>query len=290
MELEAKAVPQLEPCLTPMLQPEAELDFKSEAYNEDLEQLEDNVESFQPSVEGPTQPNASLCSERSNSSYLRPAEKEQVSTTHRSIHLQTSKHLFWADKRIQTSQQSLSREISRQPGKKSTDKTTSHLNQEPKDTPCSKKQLQNTGSQLPPSTQLSSCSLTPAISLADLVKFASSMAMASSKMDLPSLKNVVKAPPQNAMEPSTATTMESATQPAEDEPEQEKLSELPERPPEKPLEARELQKAWKQENKSFLCPYLDLSKPGLQRVTLKGKVKLIQSPATCSPLQGDGKE
>lgn len=227
MELEAEAVPQLEPCPTPMLKPEAELDFKSEACDEDLEQLEDNMESFHPSLEGPTQPNTSPCSERSNSSYLRPSEKEQVSTTHRSVHLQTSKHLFWADKHIQTSQQSLSREVTRQPGEKSTDKTTSHLNQElvPRDTLCSKKQLQNsstlsdTGSQLSRSTQLSSYSFTPAISLADLVKFASSMAMASSKMDLPSLKNMVKAPPQTAVEPSTATVVETATQPAEDEPE-----------------------------------------------------------------------
>ncbi|KAM5213142.1 LOW QUALITY PROTEIN: spermatogenesis-associated protein 32 [Hipposideros larvatus] len=299
MEIEAEAVPQLEPCLAPVLMPEVDLDADLEACNEVLEQHRYRIESLHPDTEeeqGLAQCNASLRSARSNSSYPSSLEEEQVSTTHRSIHLQTSKHLFWADKLIQTSDQSLQQETSMQPGKESTDKTNSHLNQEPvlKITVCSKKQLQNpntqpAGSQQPPSAHLSSSSLPQGISLADVIRLATSVAMAASNTTiLSNWEYTMKAPPQKAGETFAAPTVESATQPAEDKPEQETPSDLLDRPPEKPLDTQELQKAWKQEDKNFRT--LAFSKAGLQGATVEGQVKLFQSPAVSLPPKGGRKE
>lgn len=301
MDLEAEAVPQLESCLTPEFKPEAYLEANLDTNSEDFEQQGCSIESLHPYTEdeeGPAQWDATLWSVRSTSSCLSSLEEEEVSTAHRSIHLQTSKHLFWADKLIQTSEHSLHQKISMQAGKKSTGKTTSNLNQEPipKDTLCSKKQLQNpstqpAGSQQPPSAHPSSSSLPPTISLADLISLASSVATASSStMDLPNWERMMKAPAQKTAEPSTAPTVERVTQPAEDKPGRKTLSDLLERPPEKPLEAEELQKARKQEDKSFFHPYLDFSKPGPQRATIEGNMKLLQSSALSLPPKGDGKE
>lgn len=301
LDLEADAVPQLESCLTPELKPEAYLDDNLDTNSEDFAQG-CSIESLHPYMEdeeGPTQWDATLWSVRSTSSCLSSLEEEEVSAAHRSIHLQTSKHLFWADKLIQTSEHSLHQKISMQHGKKSTGKTTSNLNQEPvpKDTLYSEKHLQNpstqpAGSQQPPSAHPSSSSLPPTISLADLISLASSVATASSStMDLPNWERMMKAPAQKTAEPPAAPTVERVTQPAaEDKPGRKTLSDLLERPPEKPLEAEELQKARKQEDKSFFHPYLDFSKPGPQRATIEGNMKVLQSSAVSLPPKGDRKE
>lgn len=233
---------------------------------------------------------------------LEPPQKadleEEECTFQRSIHVQTSKHLFWADKFIQASENSLKQEISRQSGKKSTDKTNSHLNQEsvPKNNVCSKEQLQNpsiqpdlpgTVSNQPPSAPQSSSTPQPSIGLEELINFASSLAMASSnKMDLPSLEHMIKPPPQKAVGPSTEPMVENASQPAKDKPKQEKLSELPKKSPEKPLEAEEPHRTQKLEHKNFF----DYRKPGIQKTTIHGQLKLLQSPAVPPPQQGDEKK
>nr|XP_031541283.1 spermatogenesis-associated protein 32 [Vicugna pacos] len=240
------------------------------------------IESLHPYTEGLAQQDAGRWHMRSNSSYLGSSEDDQVSTNHRSIRVQTSKHLFWADKLIQASEHSLQKAISTQPQpqpvKKSTDETTSHLEQQsvPKDTMCSKEQLQDPSAQPAlPATGSQPSSSPATIGLADLINFASSLAMASSsKMDLPNLEHMVKAPPQKATEPPTEPTM--------DKPEQEKLTnELLE----KPLEAGELQKALKQKDKSFPHPYLDFSKQGFKSANIEGEVKFLQPPNMSPQLQ-----
>ncbi|KAF3817022.1 hypothetical protein GH733_014370 [Mirounga leonina] len=260
-----------------VLEPELELEVESEP--KDPEQPESRTESLQP----PTQQDVSQWSVRSNSSYLSLVEEDQASTNRRSICVQTSKHLFWADKHIQASEHSLERGINMQSGK-NTGKTTSCQDQQsdPKDTMRSKKQLQNpsaqpapptTDSQQPPSPHPSSSSLSPGIGLADLVNFASSLAVASSsKMDLPNLEHMIKAPPQKVEAPSTDPDIQLAM----DQPEKEKLiKDLLE----KPLKAEESQKAWKQEDKNFFHPYLGFSKPGIKRASFEGEVKLLQQQA-----------
>ncbi|XP_014644592.1 PREDICTED: spermatogenesis-associated protein 32 [Ceratotherium simum simum] len=290
MEPEPEALLQSALCPVPMLKPEAELDVRPnlESHSEDPRQQGYRIESLHPYTEGLTQQDISRWSLRSDFSYPSSTEEDEVCTDQRSICVQTSKHLFWADKVIQASENSLQRAFSMQPSKRSTDETTSRWNQEsvPKDTLCSKKQLQNpstqpalpaVGSQQPPSPGLSSSSLPSALGLAELINFASSLALASSsKIDLPNLEHMIKAPPQKAVEPSTEPAVGHAAQLTMHKPEGEALTkELLEKPP----EAREPQKASKQEGKNFPHPYFDFSKPGVKRATIEGEVNLLQHPA-----------
>ncbi|KAM8811963.1 spermatogenesis-associated protein 32 [Rhynchonycteris naso] len=213
VEANAKDVPPLE-CPEPMLKPEAKLEPSLTACNEDLEEQKYRIESIYPYTEELTNQDTCQQNGRSNSSNSISMKEEQASAFQQSIHVQTSKHLFWADKHTQASERSLQWNSSMKPGEKSTDKTTNNLNQESAsvDTLCSEKQHQNpntqpefsdTGSEKPPSTHSSSTSLPPVLDLEDLVKFASSLALASSSnMDLPKLENIMKAPPSK--EPSTS--------------------------------------------------------------------------------------
>ncbi|XP_049492268.1 spermatogenesis-associated protein 32 isoform X3 [Panthera uncia] len=267
------------------LKPKVELEPKPKP--KDPEQQEYRTEFLQPFP----QQDISQWSVRSNSSYLSAAEKGRASANHRSIRVQTSKHLFWADKLIQASEHSLQQAVGRQLDKKSTGKATSHQDQQSnlKDATCSKQQLQSphaqpalpaADAQQPPDPHPASPSPSPAIGLAELTNFASSLAVASSSnMDLPKLEHMIKAPPQKAEAPST----DPAVPPAVDQPEKEELAKewL-----EKPLEAGEPQKAWKQEDKSFPHSYLDFNKPGVKRATIEGEVKLLQAPTISPPPQG----
>nr|XP_023508134.1 spermatogenesis-associated protein 32 isoform X2 [Equus caballus] len=316
-ELEAKPEPEallpsaLCPALT--LEPEEELDMGPnlkvadlESCSEDPEQQGYRIECLPRYMERLMQQDMSQWSVRSNSSYLSSTEEDQVYPDHRSIRVQTSKHLFRADKLIQASEHSLQRAISMQPRKKSMSETTSCSDQELvfKDTLCSEKQLQNpspqpalpaTGSQQPPSPCLSSSNLSPGLSLAELINFATSLAMASSgKVDLLNLEHMIKDPPKKVMEPSTEPAVDPTTQPAMEKPEREEPTEetqpameKPEREEpteelEKPLEAGEPQKAWKQGDENVPCPSFDFSKPGVKRATIEGEVNLLQ-PSTMSP-------
>uniref|UniRef100_A0A8C4LZ37 Spermatogenesis associated 32 n=1 Tax=Equus asinus TaxID=9793 RepID=A0A8C4LZ37_EQUAS len=298
-ELEAKPEPEallpsaLCPALT--LEPKEELNMGPnlkvadlESCSEDPEQQGYRIECLPRYMERLMQQDMSQWSVRSNSSYLSSTEEDQVYPDHRSIRVQTSKHLFRADKLIQASEHSLQRAISMQPRKKSMSETTSCSDQELvfKDTLCSEKQLQNpspqpalpaTGSQQPPSPCLSSSNLSPGLSLAELINFATSLAMASSgKVDLPNLEHMIKDPPKKVMEPSTEPAVDPTTQPAIEKPEREEPTEetqpameKPEREEpteelEKPLEAGEPQKAWKQGDENVPCPSFDFSKPGDQ--------------------------
>uniref|UniRef100_G1MJC3 Mitogen-activated protein kinase kinase kinase 14 n=1 Tax=Ailuropoda melanoleuca TaxID=9646 RepID=G1MJC3_AILME len=272
------------------LEPEPELELEGEPEPKDCKQEEPRIESAQCH----TQQDASQWRVRSTSSYLSEAENDQASANRRSIRVQTSKHLFWADKHIQTSEHSLQHVLHRQPCK-NTGKTSGCQDQQcvPRDAMCSKKQLQNssaqpapptTDSQQPPNPHPSSSSLSPGIGLADVVNFASSLAVASSsKRDLPSLEHMIRAPPQKVEAPSTDPAAQRATDQPEGKNHSKKLLE-------KPLRAGESQKAWKQEDKNFFHPYLDFSKPGMKRATIEGQVMLLQQPARSPPPQGAVKD
>ncbi|XP_077603889.1 spermatogenesis-associated protein 32 [Crocuta crocuta] len=253
------------------LNPEVELELQPKP-KEGPERQEDRMESLQSYA----QQDIGQWSMKSSSSYLSSAEEDQAPAHHRSIRVQTSKHLFWADKLIQASEHSLQQAVGMQLDKKSTGKATSHQNPEsdPKDTTASKQQLQSPGTrpaspatdpQQPSEPHSTSPSPPPAIGLAELINFASSLAVASSsKIDLPNLERMIKAPPQKA-----------EALPAMEQPEKEEFAtELLE----KPLEAGEPQKAWKQEDKSIPHSYLDFSKPGVKKATIEGEVKLLQAP------------
>ncbi|XP_054449078.1 spermatogenesis-associated protein 32 [Pteronotus mesoamericanus] len=301
---EDKAVPPLEWCLAPTLKSEATLVSNPEACSAgaDPEEQTYRIEPVHPYTDEPVPRDACQWSIRSNSSYPSHMEEEQASATHHSIRVQTSKHLFWADKHIQASEQGLQWEASRQPGQESTAQPASCPNQKsvPKDTLGSEKPLRNpspqpelsdTGSGQPPDTHPPSSELATAISLEDLVNFATSLAIASSsKAGLPSLGQMMKAPHAKAAEPAPAPMMENATRPAKEEPEQERLSKLLEKPPEKLLEAGEPKKACKQKDQKFLPPYLDCSRLAPYRAIIEGKVKFLQTPAMSSPPAEDRKE
>nr|KAF6296042.1 hypothetical protein mMyoMyo1_009172 [Myotis myotis] len=200
---EANTPPPLEYCPpweywpAPMLKPEAKQDSSLKVCNEDLE-------SSQP-LEGALTQQDSITSPSIT-------DVEQVDSTHRSIFVQTSKHLFWADKDIQASEHSLDLETGMHRGE-STEKIASPLNQKAAPEPVPVKQFQDEstqaelsepGTRQPSDTHLPYPCLTPAINLQDLVNFASSLAIASSSnRDLPSLEHMMKSPPQKAVEPST---------------------------------------------------------------------------------------
>ncbi|XP_059937761.1 spermatogenesis-associated protein 32 [Mesoplodon densirostris] len=307
-EWKPKPFPQPEMRPVVMLKPEAKLDTETklkvvnlEPFSEDPEPQGYKTESLHPYMEGLMQQDISRWSVRSNSSYLSTTEEDPVSTDHCSICVQTSKHLFWADKLVQASEHSLQQEINVQPIKESTKETACHPDQPsaPKDTVCSKKQSQAPSaqpalpdkvSQQPPSPQPSPSPQT--IGLAELIDFASSLAMASSsRRNLSNLGHVIKAPLQMAMTPSTEPTVDHTAQPTVDKPEQENLTkDALEKPPEEPLEAREPQGTSKQEDKHFPHPYLDFSKPGFKRLTIEGEVKFLQPPDMSPQPQGAGKD
>ncbi|XP_049558475.1 spermatogenesis-associated protein 32 [Orcinus orca] len=327
LELESldKEVPRLDPELEPerkpkpfpqpemrpvvMLQPEAKLDTEPkmkvvnlEPFSEDPEPQGYKTESLHPYMEGLMQQDISQWSMRSISSYPSTTEEDPLSTDHRSICVQTSKHFFWADKFVQASEHSLQQAISMQPIKESTKETACHPDQPsaPKDTVCSEKQSQAPSaqpalpdevSQQPPSPQPSASTQT--IGLAELIDFASSLAMASSsRMDLPNLGHVIKAPLQMDMTLSTEPTVDHTAQPTVDEPEQENLpqDDALEKPPEEPRETREPHDASKQEDKHFPHSYLDFSKLGFKKATIEGEVKFLQPPNMSPQPQGAGKD
>ncbi|KAF6097320.1 spermatogenesis associated 32 [Phyllostomus discolor] len=296
-EEEAEAVPPLEWCLAPTLKPEAKLSSNLEAGHEDLEEERYRVEPIHPYMEEPPEDDTQQVG------YPTPVEEAPATPSHNSIHVQTSKHLFWADKITQASEQNLQRETSGQLSEKSSEKTISPLNQEsvPKDAPSSEKPLQSpstppeppdAGSGQPSSTH-SSSSLPAVISLQDVVNLATSLAIASSsKVDLSGLEYVMKAPQQKSMEPSPAPppSVESATPRAKEEPEQEKPPELLRKPPEKLLEAGDPKKVCKQKDENKLPLHLDLSKLGSRKAIIEGKVTFLQTPVTSPPQTRDRKD
>ncbi|XP_006170079.1 spermatogenesis-associated protein 32 [Tupaia chinensis] len=296
IERELQDMLQQELCQVPKPEPEQDLEPKDNkttlegCSEEDPEQQRYKVESLHPDSEGmPTPQNFGWWSAKSSCSNRSSIEEDQI-CTHRSIRVQTSKHLFWANKLIQASEHSLQRAINMQIDRDSADtKNTSPPGQESstKYIQYSTKQVQilsahttlpATSTQDPPSSHLPASNLSPTLGLAELINFASSLAMASSsKMDLPSLEHMIKAPPQKADQTSA-----EPTQPTTGKQEPEKCSEML---PEKAPKAGEQQATRNQKDKNFPCSYLDFSKLGTKKATIEGEVKLLQPPATSPQLQ-----
>uniref|UniRef100_A0A8C6FTE4 Spermatogenesis-associated protein 32 n=1 Tax=Moschus moschiferus TaxID=68415 RepID=A0A8C6FTE4_MOSMO len=288
-ELPQEEVPQVEPEEKP--KPFAQAEPK--ARQEDPKPPGYREESPQPYRDGLMKPDIRQLSMRSNSSYVNSIDED-----YRSIHVQTSRHLFWVDRLIQVSEHSLQPVISTGPVQKSTKETRCPAQQMvPKDTESPKKQSQNPSaqqdpldkaSQKTPSPELPFCP--PTMGLEELINVASTLAMAtSSRMDLPSLQHMIKTTPQKAMPPPTEPAVDHAAQPTMDEPEQEKLTK-DEKPPEEPGEAREQQGVPKQEDEDIPHPYLDLRKPGFKRATIEGELKFLQSPTMSPQPKGAAKE
>ncbi|KAL0597878.1 Spermatogenesis-associated protein 32 [Plecturocebus cupreus] len=291
-DLEMEPVPALlESQLYPALKPEAELDteakWNKEAGFEGFLQPLCRIESVHSNMGLPVPQTFRPWS--LNSSHHSSTEEKQVSANHCSISAQTSEHLFWANKLIQASEHSLQQAVHMQLNTTSASQLTRAPRQAAvaSDALCSEEQLQipnarspppATSSQVPPSPLLPS-DLPPPIGLTELVTFASSLAMASSgRMDLPTLEHTMKAPPQQALKPSTEPVLTTA----EDQ-EPEKHAETLQ---EKPHEAGAPQKSWSQEDKKFPHSYLDFSKPGIRKATIEGEMQLLQPPVTSPLLQG----
>ncbi|XP_054111905.1 spermatogenesis-associated protein 32 isoform X2 [Callithrix jacchus] len=255
-DLEMEPVPALlESELYPALKPEAELDteakWNKEAGFEGFLQPLCRIESVHSNMGLPVPQTFRLWS--LNSSHHSSTEEKQVSANHCSISAQTSKHLFWANKLIQASEHSLQRaihtplnnnspsQLTRAPGRAAV--TTNALrSKEQLQTPNTHSAPPAASSQAPPSPLLPS-DLLPPIGLTELVTFASSLAVAcSSRMDLPTLEHMIKAPAHQAPEPSTEPVLTTA----EDQ-EPEKQAETR---PEKTREAGASQKSWSQEGKN----------------------------------------
>ncbi|XP_065766955.1 spermatogenesis-associated protein 32 [Muntiacus reevesi] len=289
-EVPEEEVPQVEPEQKPKPFPQAE----PKAKQEDPKPQEYREEPPQPYGDGLTKPGIRQLSMRSNSSYVSSVDED-----YRSIHVQTSRHLFWVDRLIQVSEHSLQPVVSTQPVQTSTKETTRGPAQQtvPKDPESSKKQSQDPSTQQGPRDKASQKSpspeppfCVPSMGLEELINFASTLAVASSsKMDLPSLQHVIKTTPLKTMPLPTEPAVDHAAQPTTDEPEQENLTK-DEKPPEEPREAREPQDAPKQEDKDVPPPYLDLGKPGFKRATIEGELKFLQSPPMSPQPKGAAKD
>jgi hypothetical protein len=272
--------------------PKAELDVEPkwkidtlESCSESSEQQCYGIETIQPTIEFvPALQNFRSWSISSSTSHTEDQEsplvqQDKVPFPHRSIQAQTSRHLFWADKFIQASEHSLQHEAEMQCNKSGTQETTSLPEQ--KSVPAAQPTLPVIISQPPVSPCLSSSSLPQTIGLADLINFASSLAIAScSNIDLPRLEQMLKTP-RKAVELSTEPAGPSAKPIQSSEKEQEPSEKLP--------KVLELQKAWSQEDRNFPHPFLDLSKSGIKRATIEGEVKFLQPPAM-SPQLGEANE
>ncbi|XP_012887384.1 PREDICTED: spermatogenesis-associated protein 32 [Dipodomys ordii] len=188
-------------------------------------------------------------------------EEDQVLIQRRSIHAQTSRHLFWSDKNVQASENSLQKVIEIQD--KGSSKKTTRSHPEKKSISIATPTLPAACSQKPPvSSSLPVSHLSPPIALSDLINFASSLAIAStSNMNLPSLEKMLKPVLQKAPEAST-----KPSQPAEEK--QELTGKL---------KTVKFQKTWAKQETNFPHPFLEFSKPGMKTATLEGEVKFVQT-------------
>uniref|UniRef100_A0A8C8TMP7 Spermatogenesis associated 32 n=1 Tax=Peromyscus maniculatus bairdii TaxID=230844 RepID=A0A8C8TMP7_PERMB len=196
---------------------------------------------------------------------------ESLNFNFRSIRVQTSKHLFWANKLIQASEHSLQQALEKH-RKSPRERKSVCISQVLTD--CAPR---------PPSPCLSCSSLPTAIGLADLINFASSLAVASSShKEVPNLENMIKATSEKLQEtpidlcqPVQSIKFAQATQ----------ITQITSEKQEKSFEDMTTQKSWTPETSNVACSYLDFSKTGLKNATIQGEVKFVQAPAKSSQLQ-----
>ncbi|XP_055465099.1 spermatogenesis-associated protein 32 [Psammomys obesus] len=195
-------------------------------------------------------------------------EEGQVSDKFRSIRVQTSKHLFWSNKLIQASEHSLQRALEKH--KSSWEKKSVTIPQALTDS-----------APRPASPHMSCTSLPAAMGLADLINFASSLAVASSSnVETPNLENMIKVTSEKSQntslelcQPVQAIEFAQATQ----------LTQISsEKPNKSPKDTSH--NSWTQETRNV--SYLDISKNGLKKATIQGEVKFVQASSTSPPFQG----
>uniref|UniRef100_A0ABK0LZT4 Spermatogenesis associated 32 n=1 Tax=Rattus norvegicus TaxID=10116 RepID=A0ABK0LZT4_RAT len=200
-------------------------------------------------------------------------EEEEVVCGHfRSTPVQTSKHLFWSNKLIQASEHSLQTALEKHhksPGEKKS---------------ISIAQVYTECTQRPSSTQVSRTPTPTALGLADLINFASSLAVASSSnMALPNLGTMIKGTSEKAQntsldfcQPIQSIKFTQATQ----------ITQISSEKQDEPPEVM-AHKSWTQETRNVACSYLDINESGLKKATIQGEVKFVQAPATSPELQED---
>uniref|UniRef100_A0ABK0L1D2 Spermatogenesis associated 32 n=1 Tax=Rattus norvegicus TaxID=10116 RepID=A0ABK0L1D2_RAT len=203
-------------------------------------------------------------------------EEEEVVCGHfRSTPVQTSKHLFWSNKLIQASEHSLQTALEKHhksPGEKKS---------------ISIAQVYTECTQRPSSTQVSRTPTPTALGLADLINFASSLAVASSSnMALPNLGTMIKGTSEKAQntsldfcQPIQSIKFTQATQ----------ITQISSEKQDEPPEVM-AHKSWTQETRNVACSYLDINESGLKKATIQGEVKFVQAPATSPELQEDKDE
>uniref|UniRef100_A0A8C2QEC6 Spermatogenesis associated 32 n=1 Tax=Cricetulus griseus TaxID=10029 RepID=A0A8C2QEC6_CRIGR len=195
-------------------------------------------------------------------------EEELVCTsTHfRSIRVQTSKHLFWSNKLTQASELSFQKVKS------------------PREKYVSISQVLTECAPRPLGSSRSCTSLPAALGLADLINFASSLAVASSSsMNMPNLENIIKGSSEKSQEtsrefcqPGQSVKFSQTTQ----------ITQMSSEKQEKKPENMTTHKSWTPETRNVACSYINFSKTGLKNHTIQGEVKFVQAPTTSPQLQG----
>ncbi|XP_057629284.1 spermatogenesis-associated protein 32 [Chionomys nivalis] len=261
-------VPQLEE-MAPVVPSKPTPEAEGEYFTESPEQEGSRIESLKPYEEELSSRPWSFIANSSN------REDEQMCPTQfRSIRVQTSKHLFWANKLIQASEHSLQRALEKH-----------------RKSPREKKsvcipQVLTDCAPLPSSPRVSCTTLPTAIGLADLINFASSLAVASSSSrDLPNLENMIKSTSEKSQETSTelcqpvqSIQYAQATQ----------ITQISSEKQEKSSKDVMTHESWTQETRNVACSYLDFSKTGFKKATIEGEVKFVQAPP--SPQLQEAKE
>ncbi|XP_050012839.1 spermatogenesis-associated protein 32 [Alexandromys fortis] len=246
-------VPQLEE-MAPVVPSKPTPETEGEYFTESPEQEGSRIESLKPYEE---------------------EEDEQIcSTQFRSICVQTSKHLFWANKLIQASEHSLQRALEKH-----------RKSPQEKKSVCIPQVLPDCAP-LPSSPRVSCTTLPSAIGLADLINFASSLAVASSSSrDLPNLENMIKSTSEKSQETSTelcqpvqSIQYAQATQ----------ITQISLETQEKSSKDVMTHESWTQETRNVACSYLDFSKTGFKKATIEGEVKFVKAPP--SPQLQEAKE
>ncbi|XP_006533645.1 spermatogenesis-associated protein 32 isoform X1 [Mus musculus] len=200
---------------------------------------------------------------------LKPYEEEEMGGRYRSIPVQTSKHLFWSNKLIQASEHSLQKALEKH-------------HRSPQEKSISISQVYTECTQPPSSPPVSRPTTPTAIGLADLINFASSLAVASSSnMALPNLENMIKGTSEKSQntsldfcQPVQAIKFAQATQITQIS--SEKQDESPK---------SMAHKSWTRETRNVACSYLDINQAGLKTATIQGEVKFVQTPIASPQLQ-----
>lgn len=266
-------VPQLEE-MEPELPSKPTPETEGDSCTESPEQQNYRIESLKPYEEEPVNSNDFRPWGFNVNSTNKEEEEEEIYGPYCSIPVQTSNHLFWSNKLVQASEHSLQKALEKH-----------HMSPQEKKS-ISVSQVYTERTQLPSSPQVSRPTTPTAIGLADLINFASSLAVASSSnMTLPNFESMIKGTSEKSQntsldfcQPVQAIKFAQATQITQIA--SEKQDESPK---------SMVHKSWTQETRNVACSYLDINQVGLKTATIQGEVKLVQTPIA-SPQLREAKE